>query len=76
MAMLTLPHAATGCGNDGSLREGPRVLQEATKSAPERLAADYGLWVGSYTRGELPEMRAHAAAFLDDIKRNTRVARS
>ena len=38
------------------------------KSAPERLAADYGLWVGSYTRGELPEMRAHAAAFLDDIK--------
>ena len=39
------------------------------KDAPERLAADYGLWVGSYTRGELPEMRAHAAAFLDALRR-------
>ena len=38
------------------------------KDAPERLAADYGLWVGSYARGELPAMRAHAAAFLDDIE--------
>ena len=45
-----------------------RELAGGDKSAPERLAADYGLWVGSYTRGELPEMRAHAAAFLDDIK--------
>ena len=38
------------------------------KDATERLAADYGLWVGSYTRGELPEMRAHAAAFLSDVE--------
>ncbi len=38
------------------------------KDAPERLAADYGLWVGSYTRGELPSMRAHAAAFLSDVE--------
>ena len=37
------------------------------KDAPERLAADYGLWVGSYVRGELTEMRAHAAAFLSDV---------
>ena len=37
------------------------------KDAPERLAADYGLWVGSYVRGELPSMRAHAAAFLSDV---------
>jgi hypothetical protein len=33
-----------------------------------RVSADYGLWAGSYTRGELPEMRAHAAAFLSDLE--------
>jgi predicted ATPase len=37
------------------------------KDAPERLAADFGLWAGSYTRGELTSMRAHAAAFLADV---------
>src|SRR6516164_1265593 len=37
-------------------------------AAPERLAADYGLWVGSYVRGELPSMRRHATAFLGDIE--------
>ncbi len=29
------------------------------KDAPQRLAADYGLWVGSYMRGELSAMRAY-----------------
>ena len=38
------------------------------KNAPGRLAADYGLWVGSYVRGDLPSMRAHAAALLSDIE--------
>jgi class 3 adenylate cyclase/predicted ATPase len=38
------------------------------KDAPERLAADYGLWVGGLTRGELPSMRSHAAAFLSDVE--------
>jgi len=38
------------------------------KSAPERLAADYGLWANSYTRGELSSMRAHAAALLADVE--------
>jgi class 3 adenylate cyclase len=38
------------------------------REAPERLAADYGLWVGSYVRGELPAMRAHAATFLSDVE--------
>ncbi|HZZ24304.1 MAG TPA: AAA family ATPase [Roseiarcus sp.] len=38
------------------------------KDAPERLAADFGLWAGSYTRGELPSMRANAAAFLADVE--------
>jgi class 3 adenylate cyclase/predicted ATPase len=37
------------------------------KDAPERLAADFGLWAGSYTRGQLTSMRAHAAAFLADV---------
>jgi class 3 adenylate cyclase len=35
--------------------------------APERLSADYGLWVGSYVRGELARMRAFSAAFLSDV---------
>jgi len=38
------------------------------KDAPGRLAADYGLWVGDYMRGDLPSMRAHAAAFLNDVE--------
>jgi hypothetical protein len=36
--------------------------------APARLAADYGLWAGSYTRGELSPMRAYAAALLRDVE--------
>ena len=38
------------------------------KDTLERLAADYGLWVGSYVRGELPPMRAHAETFLSDVE--------
>ena len=38
------------------------------KDAPQRLAADYGLWVGSFWRGELPQMTAYAEAFLNDIE--------
>jgi predicted ATPase len=38
------------------------------RDAPERLAADYGLWAGSYTRGELPAMRMHAAVFVRDVE--------
>ena len=45
-----------------------RESASGDKDAPERLAADYGLWVGSYVRGELPSMRAHAAAFLSDVE--------
>jgi len=40
---------------------------EGDDFSPERLAADYGLWVGSLTRGELPAMRTHAATFLRDV---------
>jgi tetratricopeptide (TPR) repeat protein len=45
-----------------------RELATADKDASERLSADYGLWVGSLTRGELPEMRAHAVGFLNDAE--------
>jgi tetratricopeptide (TPR) repeat protein len=47
-----------------------RVRESASRDedAPERLAADYGLWVGSYVRGELPSMRAGVAAFLSDTE--------
>ncbi len=45
-----------------------RELASGEKGAPDRLAADYGLWVGSYVRGDLPSMRAHAAAFLSDLE--------
>ena len=38
------------------------------EDASERLAADYGLWAGSFVRGELSSMRAHAAAFLSDVE--------
>ena len=36
--------------------------------APARLAADYGLWVGSLARGELSAMRTHAETFLGDVE--------
>ena len=36
----------------------------------ERLSADYGLWGGSYTRGELLAMRAHVETFLADTDGN------
>ena len=39
-----------------------------TNAAHERLAADYGLWVGSLARGELSAMRAHAETFLGDVE--------
>ena len=38
------------------------------QGARELLAADYGLWVGSFARGELSPMRAYAEAFLSDIE--------
>ena len=62
--------AARGYGAPETTEAFARARESAAgdKDAPERLAADYGLWVGSYTRGELPSMRAHAAAFLSDVE--------
>jgi len=45
-----------------------RELALGEKNASERLAADYGLWVGSLVRGELSAMRAHAETFLGDVE--------
>jgi predicted ATPase len=38
------------------------------QDTPDRLAADYGLWAGSYVRGELSSMRGHVEAFLGDVR--------
>ena len=61
--------AARGFGAPETTEAFARARESASgdKDAPERLAADYGLCAASYTRGELPSMRRHAAAFLSDI---------
>ena len=47
--------AARGYGAPETTEAFARARESASgdKDAPERLAADYGLWVGSYVRGEL-----------------------
>ena len=62
--------AARGYGAPETTEAFARARESAAgdKDAPGRLSADYGLWVGSFTRGELPEMRRHAAAFLSDLE--------
>ena len=61
--------AARGFGAPETTEAFARARESASgdKDAPERLAADYGLWAGSYVRGELPPMRAHVEAFLSDV---------
>ena len=60
---------ARGYGAPETTEAFARARESASgdKDAPGRLAADYGLWVGGYIRGDLPSARAHAAAFLGDI---------
>src|SRR5271165_1122235 len=62
--------AARGHGATETTEAFAKARESASgdKDAPERLAAVYGLWVGSYVRGDLPSMRAHAAALLSDIE--------
>src|SRR5208282_5348290 len=62
--------AARGYGAPETTEAFAKARESASwdKDAPGRLAADYGLWVGSYARGELREMRAHAEAFLNDAE--------
>ena len=60
--------SARGFGAPETTEAFARARESAGCDAPGQLSADYGLWVGSFTRGELPSMRAHAAAFLDDVE--------
>ena len=60
--------AARGYGAPETTEAFARARSAGDKGAPERLSADYGLWVGSFTRGELPSMRAHSADFLNDVQ--------
>jgi predicted ATPase len=62
--------ATRGYGAPETTEAFARARESATgdKGASERLAADYGLWVGSYVRGELSAMRAYAEAFLGDVE--------
>ena len=56
--------AARGSGAPETTEAFARAREAALgdKDAPERLAADYGLWAGSFARGELPAMRELSAA--------------
>jgi len=58
--------AARGYGAIETTEAFARARERAggDKDAPERLAADYGLWVGSYMRGELSAMRAYVRSSL------------
>ena len=62
--------AARGYGAQETTEAFAKAREAASgdKDAPGRLAADYGLWAGSYMRGKLPEMRTHAMAFLNDLE--------
>ena len=63
-------YAARGHGAPETMEAFAKARESAygEKDALGRLAADHGLWAGSYLRGELPSMRAHAAAFLSDVE--------
>ena len=60
MATLLLRRAAIGAPETTEAFARARDWADGDKDVAERLAVDYGLWVGSYVRGELPPMRAHA----------------
>ena len=61
--------AARGHGAPETSRAFARARESVAdhKDAPERLAADYGLWAASFARGELSAMRECSAAFLSDV---------
>ena len=61
--------ATRGHGAPETMEAFARARKSASgdEDVPGRLAADYGLWVGSFVRGDLPSMRTHAAAFLAGV---------
>ena len=62
--------AARGYGAPETTEAFARARETATHEgdAPERLSVAYGLWVGSYLRGEQVAAREHAAAFLRNVE--------
>ena len=62
--------AARGPGAPETAQAFARAHESAVgdNAAHERLSADFGLWVGSYVRGELAAMREHSTAFLGDVE--------
>ena len=64
--------AARGLGAPETTEAFARARESAVgdRDAPDRLAADYGVWVGSLVRGEIAAMRAHAGTFLGDVEAN------
>ena len=62
--------AARGAGAPETAQAFARARESASGDRDALgLAADFGLWGGSYIRGELVAMRAHAAAFLTGVAR-------
>jgi hypothetical protein len=59
--------AAMSAGSRARQFARAREVSLVDQDMPERLAADYGLWVGSYVRGDLSSMRVHAETFLGDV---------
>ena len=61
--------AARGHGAPETIEAFARAHKSTSgdEDAPERLAADYGLWVGSFVRGDFLSMRTQAAAFLAGV---------
>jgi predicted ATPase len=60
--------AARGFGAPETTEAFARARESAASDdSLQRLAADYGLWAGNYVRGDLPAMKAQAAAFLADV---------
>jgi hypothetical protein len=61
--------AALGYGASETTAALARALESASdKDAPERLATDNGLWVGSLIRAEASLMRAHTETFVRDVE--------
>jgi predicted ATPase len=63
--------ATRGYGAPETTEAFARARESASgdKGAPGRLSADYGLWVGSFSRGELGAMRELSATMLRDCER-------
>jgi predicted ATPase len=59
--------AARGFGAPETIEAFARARETAQADAPERLAADFGLWAASYQRGDLPSMRRHATGLLAGV---------